>query len=358
MAASPSLVPSPYLELNSRQRMSLLLIDEIPDRVVVYPLISAHAAAVAGIGLLEYVTDGKAMARAQIAALRLYKHDAVSIFSDVGVIAEALGSKLYFSNADVPVLQQPVVDDTQSWQDLTIPNADSLPGRYSVYIEAIETCQREVGDVTPVMVFIPAPFTTAALLRGVEDFLADTLLEKEACHHLLEISLLSGLAFADLCIEAGAIPMLVDPLASGSVISQQTFHDFAAPYLRRFSDHLHRSDFDVFLHICGRSESILDGILDTRCDLFSCDDVPLALCRDRIGTQTRIIGNLRPTDLLEDDPHTIKRKVTDIMAAGKENPKGFVLSTGCEVPILAPQENVQAFVDEGRKRGCYWGQGT
>lgn len=347
-----------YEPLNSRQRLGLLLIDEVPDRMVVYPLVSAHAAAVARIGLREYVTDGKAMARAQITALRRYRHDAVSIFSDVGVVAEALGSKLYFSDDDVPVLQQPALDSSEGWQDLIIPDPESLPGRYRVYLEAIETCRREVGDVTPVMVFIPAPFTTAALLRGTEDFLVDTLLDPKACHHLLDLSLQAATHLTDLCIDAGAIPMLVDPLASASVISPQIFHDFAAPYLRQFSDHLHRSDFDVFLHICGRSEEILDSIVDTQCDLFSCDDVPMTLCRDRIGSQTRIIGNLRPTDLLNDDPGIIKRKVAEIMAAGKDNPKGFVLSTGCEVPILAPQENVLAFVEEGRRGGCYWGCGS
>jgi uroporphyrinogen decarboxylase len=345
-----------YEPLNSRQRMSLLLIDEIPDRVVVYPLVSSHAAAVAGMGLLEYVTDGKAMARAQVAALRRYKHDAVSIFSDVGMVAEALGSKLFFRDDDVPVLQQPALDSGVAWQDLKLPDAESLPGRYSVYIDAIASCQREVGDVTPVMVFIPAPFTTAALLRGTEDFLVDTLLDPAACHSLLDLSLRAALAFTDLCIDAGAVPMLVDPLASASVISPQVFHDFAEPYLRTFSDHLHRSDFDVFLHICGRSEPILEGILKTQCDLFSCDDIPMSLCRNNIGARTRIIGNLRPTDLLQDDPGTIRRKVADIMAAGKDNPKGFVLSTGCEVPILAPQENVLAFVEEGRKLGRYWAE--
>jgi uroporphyrinogen decarboxylase len=350
-------LPPTYLSLNSRQRLSLLLIDEIPDRVVVYPLVSAHAAAVAGMGLRQYVTDGNAMAQAQIAALRLYKHDAVSIFSDVAIVAEALGSKLYFSDDDVPVLQQPALDSGQAAGDLRLPDAESLPGRYEVYLDAITSCQREVGDVTPVMVFIPAPFTTAALLRGTEDFLVDTLLDPQACHHLLDLSLQAAVAFTDLCIDAGAVPMLVDPLASASVISPQVFHHFAEPYLRRFSDHLHRSDFDVFLHICGRSEAILDGILATQCDLFSCDEVPLNLCREKIGSQTRLIGNLRPTDLLQDNPSIIRHKVADILAAGKDNPKGFILSTGCEVPIRAPQENVLAFVEAGRNGGRYWANG-
>lgn len=351
----PSATIGKYDELNSRQRLGLLLIDEIPDRVVVYPLITSHAAAVAGVSVRQNCTDGKTMAQAQLAALRFYKHDAISIFSDVAFVAEALGSKLYFCENDVPILQEPVLDDSQRWQDLKIPDAVSLPGRYGIYQEAIEICQRDTGDVTPILAFIPAPVTTAALLRGPEDFLADTLMDPQSCHRLLEISLRAGLDLADVCIDAGAIPMLVDPLASASVISPRLFAEFAQPYLKRFSDHLHRSDFDVFLHICGRSEGILESIPATGCDLFSCDHVPLGKARDKIGSQVRLIGNLRPADLLENSPQQIEDKVDAILHLAKDNPKGFVLSTGCEVPIDAPRENVQAFIRAGRSGGLYWG---
>jgi uroporphyrinogen decarboxylase len=350
--------PPPHLlePLNSRQRLGLLLIDELPDRVVVYPLVSSNAATVAGVSVKNYCSDGKVMAAAQIKALRAYKHDAISIFSDVGLIAEAMGSKLYTREDDVPVLQQPAIENAEQWDTLKPPDAEGLPGRYPVYLEACALCQREVGDVTPVLAFIPAPFTTAALLRGPEDFLADIIMEPEACHHLLEVSLQAAFTFADQCIDAGAVPMLVDPLASGSVISARTFAEFAEPYLKRFSNYLHRYDFDVFLHICGRSEPILQGIVNCGCDLFSCDDVSLDLCKERIGKTTRLIGNLRPTDLLYDTPSQIRAKVDTIMAIGKDNPKGFILSTGCEVPIRTPRENVLAFIQEGRSRGVYWGR--
>jgi uroporphyrinogen decarboxylase len=347
-----------YDPLNSRQRLGLLLIDEVPDRVVVYPLITAHAAAAAGISIKQNCTDGKAMAQAQLAALRLYKHDAISIFSDVALVAEALGSKLYFRADDVPILQQPAMDDASAWDSLKIPEPETLPGRWAVYTEAAEICQREIGDVMPILAFIPAPFTTAALVRGPEDFLADTLMEPEACHKLLEISLRVGLLLADHCIDAGAIPMLVDPLASASVISPKMFGEFAMPYLKRFGDYLHRNDFDVFLHICGRSEGILESVAQCGCDLFSCDHVPLPIAREKIGGRVRLIGNLRPADLLEDDAATIENKVSAILDQAKENPKGFILSTGCEVPIQAPRENIEAFIRAGRRGGAYWGNGS
>ncbi len=353
----PHFPPAHLLEpLNSRQRLGLLLIDEVPDRVVVYPLITSHAAAIAGIPVRQYCTEGQAMAAAQLQAWRFYKHDAISIFSDVALIAEALGSRLYYREEDVPVLLQPALDSPEAGREFQVPSADSLPGRYAVYLEAISACQREVGDVVPVMAFIPAPFTTAALLRGTEDFLVDTLLDPKACHTLLAVALQAGVALADLCIEAGAIPLLVDPLASASVISPEVFANFAQPYLRQFSDHLHRYDFDVFLHICGRTEAILPEIQTSGCDLFSCDEVSLHTCKERLGDSIRLIGNLRPTDLLDLGANEIQERAKAILLAAKDNPRGFILSTGCEVPLQASPENVAAFVQAGRRGGLYWGQ--
>jgi uroporphyrinogen-III decarboxylase len=34
--------------------------------------------------------------------------------------------------------------------------------------------------------------------------------------------------------------------------------------------------------------------------------------------------------------------------------KGYIASTGCEVPIYAPKENVQAFINGAKEKGWYW----
>ncbi|MFO7675229.1 MAG: uroporphyrinogen decarboxylase family protein, partial [bacterium] len=65
--------------LTPRERFGLLVIDEPQDRVPVYPLVTVHACRVAGITVREYVTDGVALARAQLAAQERYGHDFISV---------------------------------------------------------------------------------------------------------------------------------------------------------------------------------------------------------------------------------------------------------------------------------------
>ena len=109
-------------DLTARERFGLLLIDEIPDRVVTYPLVTSHAAKILGCSVKEYCTNGKMLANAQIAAWKLYNHDAISIFTGVGLVAEAFGSKLEIRENDIPILLEPCLDKLESVEYLVIPN--------------------------------------------------------------------------------------------------------------------------------------------------------------------------------------------------------------------------------------------
>src|SRR5512136_3075914 len=99
--------------LTPRERFGLLVIDEPQDRVPVFPLVTAHAARIAGIPVRDYYTDGAAMARSQLVAQETYGIDLISFFSEVGLVAEALGSQFDYPEDDLPVLTRP------KWAGLT-----------------------------------------------------------------------------------------------------------------------------------------------------------------------------------------------------------------------------------------------
>jgi len=237
-------------EMNPRERWGLLLIDEFPDRPPVFPLITSHSAKIGGIDMIKYSTRGKLLAETQIKAQKRYGHDGLSVFTDVGIIAEAMGSKYSIREFDVPILEKPLIENISQIDDLIIPDPQNS-GRLPVYLEAIDILFEQKGDVLPIFAYIPCPFTTSAGLRGTENFLMDTVLDPESAKKLLDISLKSAIEFCDACILAGALPIMVDPLASGSVISRKTYAEFAKPYQKAMIDYLHRYDLDITLHIWG-----------------------------------------------------------------------------------------------------------
>ena len=334
--------------MNARERWGLLLIDEFPDQPPVYPLVTSHSARVHGIDLIQYSTDGKALAESQLTAQRRYGQDGLSVFTDVGIIAEAMGSKYHLREFEVPILDEPVIKTTEMIADLRLPDPQN-DGRLPVYLEAIDRLFEAKGDILPVFAFIPCPFTSSGGLRGVEDFLMDTVLNPEAAHALLKITLDAAVKLCDECILAGALPVLVDPLASGSVISRMTYSEFALPYERELIKYLHRYDLDITLHICGKTSSFLDLIPASGADLFSFDEVPVAECRCHMGEQVRLVGNLPPHGLLGSSKIPIVEAAGSILTEGLQNPKGFVMSTGCEVPILCDQRKLDLYIAEGRK---------
>ena len=331
------------------ERVSLLLIDEEPDQLVRVPLVTAHAAAVAGLHPGDCVLDGQLMAEAQLVALDRYGHDAFTVFSDVGILAEAMGSIYRHDREAVPILETPVAVDEAAIARLRPPEPDE--GRLPVYVEAVRALHRARGDRVPVTCFVPAPFTTAAGLRGVEDFLVDTLVDPDLARRLVEIAEAAAIPILDEIVLAGGLPVLVDPLASASVASPKAYREFALPGTRRLIERLHRLDLDITLHVCGEIGPILGDLADTGADLLSFDRTPVREVREQVGDRMRLFGNLAPSLLLAGTADEVRREALDAVRDGAGNPKGFVLSTGCELAVKTPPENVDALMEAGLTAG-------
>ncbi len=335
--------------LTPRERFGLLVIDEPQDRVPVFPLVTAHAARAAGIGLRDYYTDGFAMARAQLAAQELYGTDFISFFSEVGLVAEALGSRFDYPEDDLPMLVAP------KWRELVEPDDRVVDprtdGRLRVYLDAIAYAYEARGDTVPILAYVPAPFTTAQQLVDQESFLLGLLTEPELIHALLGYATRSVLSLCRGVIGAGGLPILVDPLASGSVISADHYREFALPYEAEVIRYLHRFDLDVVLHICGDSNPIIELMPESGADLLSIDRIGLAHAVEKAGQRCRIVGNFDTSAVLLGSACDVARAVAEMVGVGRANPTGFVAATGCEVPLDTPPENLFAFVRAAREAG-------
>lgn len=337
--------------LTPRERFSLLVIDEPQDRFPVFPLVTSHAARVAGITVREYVTSGRAMARAQLAAQEQYGHDFISLFSEVGIIAEALGSEFTYPEDDLPMLSRPRWSSLPDVSDLSDGSDVSDRGRLRVYLDAIGSAYEARGDRVPVLAYIPAPFTTAQHLVETESFLLGLLLEPGKVRRLLDYATHAVIAFSRACINAGALPVLVDPLASGSVVSAGHYRDFCLPYEKKVIDYWHRYDLDVILHICGDTSGIIELMPDTGADLLSIDRIDLKQAVSKVGSRVRIIGNFDTTEIWLASADSIAERVEQMVAEARDCPMGFVAATGCEVPLAAPPENIMSFVQTAKSAG-------
>ena len=338
--------------LTPRERFGLLVIDEQPDRCTIVPLVTSHAAHVARIPLKDYYTNGVSMAKAQLAALHEYKHDAISFFSEVGIIAEAMGSEFEYPDNDLPVLEIPALTKT-ALSNMVIPDP-GVTKRLPVYLEAIEYAYSAVGDRIPILAYVPAPFTTGMMLSDPNEFLIQTIKEPARIHEIMDICLHAAIEFCDHIINAGGLPVIVDPLASSSVISPRSYSTFAMPYERKLIDFLHRYDLDIILHICGDTTPILDLLPETNADLISIDRIDMDLVLDSVSDTLRVVGNFNTSRIAYASPLEIMNEVRKMVQQGMRSRKGYIVSTGCEVPIKTPVENVRAFMEAAKESAWYW----
>jgi uroporphyrinogen decarboxylase len=338
--------------LTARERFGLLVIDEKPDRCNIMPLVTSHAARVANMSVREYYTVGISMAKAQLAALDAYRHDAISFFSEVGIIAEAMGSEFEYPENDLPILKTPALVQTPL-RKIPIPDPCKAK-RLPVYLEAIDFVYDAVGDRIPILAYVPAPFTTGMMLSDPNEFLIQTIKAPDHIHEIMEISLQAAIKFCYHIINAGGLPVIVDPLASSSVVSPSCYKQFALPYERRLVDYLHRFDLDIILHICGETAPILDLLPATNADLISVDKIDLDLVVKKLSDTIRVVGNYNTSKIAFSTPEKIYEEVKTMVAHGMKSTKGYIVATGCEVPIMTPMENIRAFIQAAKETAWYW----
>lgn len=347
------------MNISSRERVLRTIRGEPTDCVAVAPYMYDVATVAADVSLLDYYTDAKVMAAAQLRLHELVQQDVISVGSDNFYIAEGFGCQTTRDQNELPALIQPAVQslaDVLDMQPLD-PHAD---GRMPLMLEAIATVREAVGDKVAIRSPGTGPFALASYFTGTQEWLLQVgMIEagmddanEEAVRHALEVTTESLIRFGKACWDAGAdIIHCGDSLASCDMISPKTYRRFAFPYQQRvFKAWKEHGITGSILHICGDSTNVLELYADTGADLIEIDNmVNLAVAREKIGDRITLVGNVHTVnELLQGDVDTVHDAAQRcIRQAG--GGRGFILGSGCIVPRYTPIENLQEMVVVARQ---------
>jgi uroporphyrinogen decarboxylase len=338
------------------ERVLCYLRGENPQRIACFPLILNHAATVLGVPVGKCIRDAELFGKAHVAAYRRYGNDLITFLSTTSTLAEAMGQTINFIDNDAPQLADPLLKELDDLQRVRQPDF-SRDGRLPVYLQATEYAVAEVGAEVVVSTILAGPFTTAAALRGADVFVKDLYKNKEWVHQLLEVCTQAGIAFIDEILKRQALPIIVEPIGSASLISPRMFKEFVTPYLKRMADHIHANGggLPAVLHICGKTKPNWGPMREADWDIWSVDRVDMAEAKEFAGDRVCLVGNVTPANLLKNTPQEIDAEAKDICAKGMGSPRGFILGSGCEVPINTPGENLDALINAARKYGRFDG---
>jgi uroporphyrinogen decarboxylase len=334
------------------ERMTAYNKGEAVDRLPCVPMVGNTAARVIGVKVSELRGNGQLIAAAHIASYRLFRYDIVRIFTDLFTQAEAMGAVIHYPEDETAYLSKPAIREAKEISTLE-PANPYRDGNLPQHLEAMKIAVDTIGNEVTVTGAITGPFTNASFLIGTEKLVRLMRRTPEAIHKLCAVSLETSLRYAEAMIDLGCTPSLTDAMSSSSVISPEQFREFSAPYLAKLIEYIHFREQNATLHICGKTNKIWEMMVDTGADCISIDnDVDLAEAKLKVGAKVRLMGNVKPSEImLQGSPTEIKQAVINCVYKAFDNPKGYIVASGCSLPTETPFVNVKAMIDTVRELG-------
>jgi uroporphyrinogen decarboxylase len=284
-------------------------------------------------------------AEVSLQPLRAIGVDAAIVFSDILIVAEAMGMPLEVPDSG-PVLANLIREraDVRRLREFDPEKETKFVG------DAIRLICREAGPEIPVIGFAAAPWTLACYMiegqtRG-DISTAKKLVreEPELVRELLGRIARATIPYLESQIAAGAAAVQLFDTWAGE-LSREEYEAFALPATLDIFDGLKEYDAPRILFAKG-SGPLLDLLVQTGADVLSVDaQTDLAQARKKLGRRAALQGNVDPNILLG-PIEEIRRTVRE--AVEKTGGAGHVLNLGHGILPTTPVENARAFVEAGQ----------
>jgi uroporphyrinogen decarboxylase len=277
--------------------------------------------------------------------LRRLGVDAVIVFSDILIVAEAMGLKLELGDAG-PNLPEPV----RSEIDVRKLKSFDPEQETGFLMKAIRRLVREVGPTVPVLGFAAAPWTLACYMvegrtkegfSSVKNFM---YAEPRIFRELLARIAQATISYLQAQIQAGAAAVQLFDTWCGE-LNLRDYLDFALPAVQEIVCGLGKSV--PVIYYTKASSHLLLAAADSGADVLSVDwRVDLRELRKTLGPKIALQGNVDPAVLFA--PEATIRRVTHEALASLSG-AGHILNLGHGILQHTPVENAKVFIETGQQ---------
>ncbi|MBN2508117.1 MAG: methyltransferase [Verrucomicrobia bacterium] len=326
---------SRLIELASNHRPRLAL-----------PVLTYPGATLVGKRVRDLVTDAASQVEAQAALHRRYGLPVVQTCMDLSVEAEAFGGELMMSDDEPPTVLGRRVTGAESIRDLRVPEVGA--GRTGLYLEVARRLGGLPGQPL-VLGGMIGPFSLAGRLYGVSESLELTMEDPPLLEALLDKCSEFLTAYALAFKAAGAAGLLMAEPAAG-LLSPRSMAACSSPRIRQIRAAVEDDGFTLVYHNCAAKLVHLPAVLETGARVLHFGppmDVVAAL--DKVPPAILIGGNLDPSrQLLHATPHEVETATRTLLAATARH-NNFLVSSGCDIPVRTPMDNLDAFLDSASR---------
>jgi uroporphyrinogen decarboxylase len=271
--------------------------------------------------------------------------DAVIVFSDILIPAEAMGAPIELGDAG-PIIHTPVRTAAQ-----VEALAEFDPERETRFVgDAIRQLCRALGPDIPVIGFAAAPWTLACYLiqgTGRDGFPAAKAMltnEPHVLRRMLERIATITATYLRAQVAAGATAVQLFDTWAGALTTEEYAH-IELPATQLLVTELGTGNTPVILFSKGTSH-LLDELSQTGVDVLSVDWlVNLAEAKARFDGRVALQGNVDPNVLLGPEEGVVSAVREAIAQTGG---LGHILNLGHGILPSTPVENALAFVRTGQ----------
>ena len=320
------------------------------DRVPMTVLIGPYCSRLTRYTVKEILTDVKKSTEAHLAFYHRFEPDSLIIYNDIYLEVEALGCELEFFDDRTSHPKSILLENKSHLAKLKVPDPEK-DGRIPYFIELCQRISSQVRKTATVGLGHSGPWNIAIHLRGIEALLMDTVDDPGFVHELMKFTTEVVRKVGDALIKAGFAPSLGEAAASCSLISPSIFKEFIKPYHRELCRYFKSKKAFMALHICGYIDPLMADVLDSGIRFLSLD-APSSLQKiiDRSAGRLTVMGNVPTTLFARGTREEMEQAIRDCIQTAAEG-SGYILASGCEIPLDSTVDKVAHFFDYGRKYG-------
>jgi MtaA/CmuA family methyltransferase len=305
------------------------------------PIVMQYAAEYIGSNYGAFASDYRVLVEANCRCARDFGFEQLSAISDPYRETSAFGGQITYVRDGVPRCIPPL-ENSNDISILLRPDPRTSH-RMADRVRAISEYKRLFGNEYSILGWIEGPAAEAADLRGVTNFLMDTLEGRDFLAGLLDLCVEVGIEFAKAQIAAGADTIGIGD-AIASQLSPDSYESLIQPREKLLVEAIHDAGTFVRLHICGNITHLLPGIADLGVDILDVDHmVEVMHVREVVGKEVAISCNIDPVKGIMQGTTASIRQYVKGMYRSVGNP--FMVSAGCEIPSGTPPENLKALCE-------------
>lgn len=232
-----------------------------------------------------------------------------------------------------------VVVDPRDWE--TLPLLDPEAPHLAAQLACLRLIHTELGPDVPVLQTIFSPLAQAKNLAGGERLLAHIRLFPETVLHGLETIAQSTQRFVEAAMDTG-----IDGIfyaiqhAQARLLSVEEYETFGLHFDRQvmlpageaWCNILHLHGLDVYFDLASQLPVQIVNWHDR--------ETPPSLAKAARQFKGILCGGLCQDTLVFQDATEVKNEAVD--AVRQTGGRGFILSTGCVTPVIAPHGNIVA----------------